>query len=121
MSLEINKVHEDARRSIHIIKDLLPGGKEFSIININKGKAIGGCYHTQDEHWVVIQGLVEIWTGDKKIIANTGDSGLFPANTPHAFVALMDSIISEWGITTEEKERDVKDAEMRKHLDLINE
>lgn len=49
MDLKINKVHEDERRSINVIPNLLSEGREFSIINLKKGKAIGGCFHKEKE------------------------------------------------------------------------
>jgi mannose-6-phosphate isomerase-like protein (cupin superfamily) len=120
MKLELKKIHEDERRIIYLVKDLLPENKEFTFIRLNKGKAIGGCYHSEDEHYVVISGKTKVLIGNEEKKAVAGDSGIFPARVPHAFIALEDSIISEWGITTEEKEFNVKDPEMRQILDKLN-
>ena len=49
-----------------------------------------------------------------------GESTIIPAGVPHAWVALEDSILSEWGITSEEKGMDVKNPEMRKIIDEMN-
>jgi quercetin dioxygenase-like cupin family protein len=118
--MKLNKAHEDSRRAVYIVDGLLPDNQEFSFIKLNKGKAIGACSHTKEEYWVVIKGEVEVWTGNKKIIAKTGDSGIFPANTSHACVGIQESIFSEWGIVTAEKMVDAKDIEMKKELDKIN-
>ena len=118
--MELKKIHEDERRMIYLVKDLLPENKEFTFIRLNKGKAMGGSYHSEDEHYVVISGKIKVLIGNEEKKAVAGDSGIFPAGVPHAFIALEDSIISEWGITTEEKEFNVKDPEMRQMLDKLN-
>lgn len=121
LTVELKKIHEDERREIYLVEDLLQDNREFTFIKLNRGRAIGGCYHTEDEHYVVISGKVRVIIGGEEKEEFTGDSGIFPANVPHAFIALENSIISEWGITTEEKERDIKDVEMRTKLDRLNE
>ena len=118
--MELRKIHEDQRGFIYLVKDLLENNKEFTFLEIKKGLARGGCYHTKNENFVVIKGKVKVICGSKTWEAIQGDSGTFPAFEPHAFEALEDSIVSEWGITTEEKERDVKNPELRKIIDEIN-
>ena len=114
------KITEDNRGAIFLVDKLLPENKEFTFMEINKGYARGGCFHSNDEFFVVIKGKVKFICGDKKQELSIGDSGKIPASKPHAFIAIEDSIVSEWGITTEEKIADIKDAKLRELVDSIN-
>lgn len=118
--MELKKIHEDERRSIHLVSGLLPEEREFTFIDLHKGKAIGGCYHTEDEYYAIIKGKVKVIIGEEEKEAVAGDSGTFPKGVSHGFIAIEDSIVSEWGIKTSEKECDVKDIAMRERLDEIN-
>jgi len=118
--LELNKIHTDQRGYIYLVKDLLKNDKEFTFLEIKKGYARGGCLHSKDENFVVIKGQVKVICGNREWEAKQGDSGVFPAFEPHAFIALEDSIVSEWGITTEEKEMDKKDPKLREIIDQAN-
>lgn len=115
MRLDLQNVHEDSRGAIYLVDGLLEG-KEFTFLEIKKGYARGGCYHTVDENWVVIKGCVEVITmnidekhdSDGQPVlhgrsATAGESGLFKARTAHAFIAHDDSIIAEFGVSTLEK------------------
>jgi len=89
------------------------------------GAARGGCYHNSDENFVVIKGKVKFIYGlnggpyEEKILSK-GESGIIRAGLSHSFVALEDSIVSEWGITTKEKVEDKKDLNLRTIVDEIN-
>jgi len=119
--MELKKVHEDKRGFIYVISDLLSEGREFTILEIKKGAARGGCLHSKEENFAIIKGKVKVICGNKEWESNPGESGKFPAGVPHAFLALQDSIISEWGITTEEKTLNKKDPELLKVVDEYNE
>jgi len=118
--MNLEKIHEDERGYIYLVKDLLGEGKEYTFMEIKKGYARGGCLHSNDEYFAVINGKVRYLCGPEEKILRTGDSGKIPANKPHAFIALEDSIVSEWGITSEEKCSDKKDIELRTLVDRIN-
>jgi len=118
--MDFKKIHEDSRGFIYLVDGLLEDKKEFTFLEIRKGHARGGCLHSNDEYFVVIKGKVKYLHGDHETIMSMGESGKIPANVPHGFVALEDSIVSEWGITTEEKEMDKKDAKMREEIDKMN-
>jgi len=118
--MELKKIHEDARGGIYLVQDLLEGGKEFTFLEVKQGYARGGCLHSNDEYFVVVKGKIEYWHGDQKEIVSIGESRKIPAREAHAFMGLEDSIVSEWGITSEEKGMDRKDSEMRGLIDKIN-
>ena len=118
--LEFNQVHKDDRREI-LANTTLLSGKEISIIKLNKKKAIGACKHPNDnEYWAVVSGEVIVSTGPENKVAFPGDAGIFPADTPHAFYALQDSIIFEWGISPESKKDSPKDLEMLNRVNELN-
>ena len=119
--MELNKIHEDKRGYIYLVKDLLEDGKEFTFLEVKKGAARGGCLHSQDEYFVVVKGKINYVFGDKEEIVSCGESRKIPKGVPHAFIGIEDSIVSEWGITSEEKGMDKKDPEMRKKIDEMNE
>ena len=119
--MELNKIHEDKRGYIYLVKDLLEDGKEFTFLEVKKGAARGGCLHSNDEYFVLIKGKIKYLHGNEEEIVFAGDSRVISAGEPHAFIGIEDSIVSEWGITSEEKGMNKKNPEMRKMIDEINE
>lgn len=123
-SINFNFEHGDDRRDIFANQDLL-GGKEWSIIKLKKGKAIGGCFHSVDENWAVISGSVIISQKLGELIENKvcapGDAGTFYAGNGHNMHALEDSIVLEWGVTKDEKQLNQKEPEMLQIVKDINE
>ena len=117
--MELTKIHEDKRGYIYLVRDLLEDSKEFTFLEVKKGAARGGCLHSSEEHFVVVKGKIRYLCGSKEEIVSKGESRTIPAGEPHAFIGVEDSIVSEWG-TSEEKEMDKKDPEMRKILDEMN-
>lgn len=118
--MEFKEAHSDGRRTIFANTELL-NGKEVSIIKLNAAKAIGGCMHSEREFYTIISGLVIIRNGDEKCIETDGSSGIFNPLTPHAFFALRDSIIMEWGITPEDKLNSKKDGKLLSEIREYNE
>lgn len=118
--MEFNSVSADERREILANTELLPEGKEVSIIKLKKGKAIGSCMHSSDEYWAVLDGCVLVSNGVVNTIALSPDSGTFYANTPHSFYAETDSIIMEWGISQQEKMNSPKDEDMLNRIKELN-
>lgn len=118
--VELKKISEDERGAIFLLKDLLDNERELTFLEIKKGFARGGCLHEENEYFSVIKGEVILILGDQEKILNIGQSGKIDSKKPHAFIAKEDSIISEWGIKTEEKEKDNKDHELRKYVNKIN-
>ena len=111
------EVHSDARRTIFANSDILKG-KEISLINLNKLKAIGGCIHDKNEHCMLLSGTAILFLNDQCISMSLNESYIIPKDTPHAFVSLFEeAIIMEWGITEEEKKNNKKDKYL---LNLIN-
>jgi len=119
--MELKKIHGDKRGYIYLVENLLENGKEFTFLEVKKGAARGGCLHENDEYFVVIKGKIKYIHGNKEEIISQGESKTIPAEEAHAFIGIEDSIVSEWGITSEEKGMDKKDSEMRKMIDEINE
>lgn len=119
--LKIDKVHEDERRSIDVIPNLLTEEREFSIIRLNKGKAVGGCFHSETEYFCIIKGKVFVVLGDFEGIMYPGMGDKILPNTPHLFEAIgEDAIIAEWGIKTIDKGLDKKDIKLKELVDKIN-
>ena len=118
--LEFNQIHADDRRSILANTSLL-GGKEISIIKLNKHKAIGGCLHKEDEYYAIVSGCVIVTNGVENTVGVPGDAGIFPAGNPHAFFAEEDSIIMEWGILPENKVDSPKDEDLLNKVKDYNE
>jgi len=120
MDLKLSKIHEDKRGAIFLVENLLEDNKELTFMEIKMGFARGGCLHSNDEFFAVIRGRVRYLYGEKERCMVQGESGKIPANVPHAFIALEDSIVSEWGIITAEKKADIKDEKMREKVEGIN-
>ena len=121
--IAFKEVHSDNRRCIHSNADLL-NGAEISLIRLYKGKAIGGCWHTKDEHFVVWKGTMTVvvrnGNEESRRVYREGMSGTFPKGHSHAMIAHEDCLASEWGITSEEKCLDQKDPVLRAEVDAIN-
>lgn len=123
--LEMKKIHEDKRGEIYIITGMKEH-EEVTLFTTKAGKARGGCIHKKnDEHCIVLEGEIEHfmkWQHDclplGKVRGKKGIVITVPANKPHYFVSLTDSLVMEWGATAEEKKE--KDPEFRKIVDRIN-
>jgi quercetin dioxygenase-like cupin family protein len=116
--MELKEVHKDERRSINLIENLLPDRKEFTIINLNKNKAIGGCTHPTGEYFCVINGTINAKIGNSVRIMTAGQSGYIMANYPHMFFGITDAIVIEWGVLPENK--GTHDKDMRDEVNRIN-
>lgn len=117
--MNLNKIHEDNRGSIHAITGDPLVHPEVSFLHTKTGLARGGCIHRKNfEHLVVIEGMVEYYyrlpeeTEIKCAVLITGQSITIPPNTPHYMISFSDSIIAEWGCEVEEKQE--KHEEFRK-------
>jgi hypothetical protein len=113
------KVSEDERRTIYSNTELL-GGKEISIIKLNKDKAIGGCMHESEEYWTILDGCVVVSNGTINEVALPPDAGTFLNKVPHAFFAEEDSIIIEYGLCPKDKKDSPKDEELLNRVKLFN-
>jgi len=118
--VELVPIHKDERGEILAVKGLLEDNREFTFLGVKAGFARGGCLHTEDEWFVVINGKIKVVIGNEEKLFSKGESALLPKGTPHAFVGVEDSIVAEWGIKTQEKENDIKDKELREKVDSIN-
>lgn len=116
--MKISEVHKDDRRTISLLSGLIEEDKEFTIIHLNKGKAIGGCVHKEREFMCVIDGSVFVTIGQVQEFLISGDGRCICAKKPHMFVAQEDSIIIEWGVSPEDKGKYNK--EMRDEVNKIN-
>lgn len=119
--MKLEKIHEDQRGYIYLVKNLLENNKEFTFLEVKKGFARGGCLHSRDEFFVVVKGKIRYIHGEQEEIVSHGESRKIPAGEPHAFIGIEDSIVSEWGITSDEKALDKKDSRLREQIDKINE
>lgn len=124
--MELNKIHEDNRGSIHAITGNPLVHPEVSFLHTKAGLARGGCIHRiNTEHLTVIEGMVEYYyrlPDEKKIrciILSNGEGISIPPNTPHYMISLNDSIIIEWGCDPSEKKE--KHEEFRKIVVAHNE
>lgn len=123
--MKLNKVHEDSRRTIHAVEGLFKDGAEFTFIHLKQGKAIGGCMHSKKEYYMVIKGHVLVRTSipglsGRNESKSSGRGGAFIPHEAHAFMAIEDSIICEWGISAEEKKSDKKDLQLLKFVNAVN-
>jgi len=118
--MKFSKVSSDDRRTIFANDELLDDKAEISIIELKKGKAIGGCMHKKIEYYAILSGCVVISKGVENTVGIAPDSGMFEPNTPHAFFAEDDAVIMEWGIPFDEKGNE-KDEEMLKKINDYNE
>lgn len=118
--MELNKVHSDERRDIHVITNLLDDGKEFSIITLNPRKAIGACSHTNEEDFFILKGEIILFIGDERNVVREGYHGKFSVGEVHGFYSEKGATIVEYGITEKEKLESIKDEKMLKELSEIN-
>ena len=116
--MKLKTVHVDDRRRIYLIEDMLMDRSEFTIIDINKNKAIGGCIHPTAEFFCIIEGEVWVKIGESTQIMTAGQSGYIPANYPHMFVGITSATVIEWGVKPEDK--GTHDKQMRKEVNVIN-
>jgi quercetin dioxygenase-like cupin family protein len=117
--MQLNKINEDDRGSIHAITGALLNIPEVAIMKTKAGLARGGCIHYKSHEYLCVlegkityhyhlQGLPFEYVREMK----AGDIICIPPNTPHYMVSDTDSIIAEWGPTPEEKQ--VKHEQMRR-------
>lgn len=123
--MELNKVSEDSRRTIHAIEGLFEDNTEFTFIHLKQGRAIGGCKHLKKEYYMVVKGHVLTRTSmaglkDRNESKSSGKGGIFLPNEAHAFMAIEDSIICEWGISASDKKSDKKDSQLLKFVNAVN-
>jgi hypothetical protein len=106
---KFNVEHTDDRREI-LTNTTLLDGTEISIIYLKKGKAIGGCVHGRNENFALLKGRAILVTHKNDVrCLNPGQGGVIEKWTPHAFKAMEDSVIMEYGLTPEEKINSPKD------------
>jgi mannose-6-phosphate isomerase-like protein (cupin superfamily) len=117
--MQFKEVHSDERRTIYA-NNVLLNGKEISIIELHKGKAIGGCKHKNDEWCMLLSGKANIWRGKFQEPMEENIVYPLPKGIPHAFIGDKDCIILEWGITTKEKQDSEKEEWMVKSINEIN-
>ena len=118
--LNIKKEHEDNRRTIYLLEGVYKDGKECTILEIKKGKALGGCIHNETyEYFYVLKGKLQVTGTIGDGAYSTGSCGAFNKGVPHMVVALEDTIMIEHGIKPSDK--NLKDEQMRKEVDRINE
>lgn len=116
--MQLIKIHEDDRGEISILKNLLTL-PEVTIFKTKARYARGGCIHPfSDEYCCVVEGTILYTIGENRAVYQKGASVFIPKNTPHYFESLQDSIVLEWGATSEEKKN--KHASYRKIVDCIN-
>jgi mannose-6-phosphate isomerase-like protein (cupin superfamily) len=118
--MELKKIHEDERGYIYLLEDMLKDGKEVTFLELKKGYARGGCMHSNDEYMVVIKGKITLVLGNNEEELVAGDSKLLPKGIGHSFIGIDDSIVCEWGITSEEKDSRNRDLKMRQRVEEIN-
>ena len=98
MSLSLEKQIEDIRGKIMIYTF---GKNHVNLVEIKKGFARGGHYHSYSQNHIIISGKVEyreedIRTNVEQIkIINKPEVLFVPANNAHLFIALEDTIFVE--------------------------
>jgi mannose-6-phosphate isomerase-like protein (cupin superfamily) len=116
--LEHKFIHEDSRGSINCF---YIDGAEYTILQTRKGFVRGGCIHNVEEHAVVLQGRVEYHiksNPNRILVVEKGVSIRISPETPHYFIALVDSIVLEWNAPPDQKQR--KDPEFRRIVEELN-
>ena len=117
--MKLKVVSEDERGKITIVDGMLPDNKEFTILTIKKGKARGGCIHKDHhEYFTVIKGRMNVYIGNGQELYCQGMSGSIGKSEAHAFVAIDDTVVIEWGVPKSDK--DNYDPEMRAMVNKIN-
>lgn len=98
MKLDYEKQVTDARGTIIFLKY---GDKSLNLVQIKKGFARGGHYHTFETKHHLIAGVIEyrekdINTGQEKIQIITGPAVIIvPSMTAHLLIAQEDTIFAE--------------------------
>ena len=123
--MECKYVHSDERGHIASLVGI-SNHPELVFVKTLKGFARGGCVHETDETVLVIEGSIILnmdYSTPKRINAkwlqmDAGDESIIiPANVPHYFQALEDSVVLEFGPDNEFTQKDYK---MRQTVDKIN-
>lgn len=120
MGLKLKKIHEDERGEIYIIVgDSLKEHEEITIFTTKRNYARGGCIHKKhSERFCILEGIIEYDIGGCISIYGKGSSFIIPRNIPHYFKSMTDSIVMEWGASSDEKKK--KHRKYRKIVDKIN-
>ena len=98
MNLEFEKVVSDRRGSILFLKF---GQKNINLVQIKKGFARGGHYHSFESSHYVLSGIIEykeknIETEDESITTIKGPATIFvPPMRAHLLIALEDTLFFE--------------------------
>ena len=101
--MKLTELHSDNRGQIFLLTEDLQH-PEFTIFTTKAGLARGGCIHNKSTEYVcVIAGEIEYTLPDKTIYMTTGDTLTIPPATQHYFISRTDSVVAEWGATSEEK------------------
>ncbi len=119
--MELKKIHEDKRGSVHVLTGEPLTVPEISFLTCRAGLARGGCIHEKSrENLTVISGSIYYFWGQEENhkIIHQGESIIIEANTPHYFLALTDCIVIEWGADLNEKQ--TKYQPFRAIVDEIN-
>ena len=119
--MKLKRIHKDNRGVINTVIGNELEDEELVFLITKRGVARGGCIHNKnDEMFVIIQGKVEYFIKNKEVgrIYTKGMNGFIPKGTPHYLIALEDSIVMEWGATSEEKKN--KHKEFRTRVEEIN-
>ena len=119
--LKIKRVHKDNRGEIYLLSGDLKEHQEITLLATKQSFARGGCIHRiNDEFCVVLEGTIKYFIGkNQPKIFQKGQAVKVPHNTPHYLISLTDSLIMEWGATSEEKKE--KDKSFREIVGKINE
>lgn len=119
MTLKLNEINQDKRGYINILEGSDLGCEEANISFTKKGFARGGCVHnTNDEYLLVISGEIHLICGEYFYILEKGEVTNIEKGMPHYYTAVEDSLVMEWGATSEEKKEKFK--EYREIVDRIN-
>ena len=118
--LTLNKIHEDRRGEIYILSGDLKEHEEITLFTTRKDFARGGCIHKfNNEYCIILEGRIRYFIKDAEPMdLEKGQSIKIEKNTPHYFKSLTDSIVLEWGATSDEKKQ--KHFEYKKRVEEIN-
>jgi len=117
--MKLDNIHEDNRGAIMALTGDLKDYPEIAILKTNENYARGGCIHRKHiEHLCVFEGHIKYVyrfpneTEIQEAYLGPGEGISIPANTPHYYISLSDSIVGEWGCDLDEKQE--KHEEFRK-------
>lgn len=70
---------------------------QFTVIQweLKAGAKLPAHFHINEQVTRVLDGNVEVQSGDKIYNLHSGDIMIFPPNTPHGFIALSDALLYE--------------------------